>query len=181
MIFGHLGIAFLLKSKFYKRSLILLIILCYIPDIIYYVISWLLRYVSLPLYQFGLAHWLLSLFSTDTSWTNNLIPVSHSVILYVIFISVFLIYLGFHNRVRSGLVYSLAIVSHLAVDIVFLEDNIWWGVSLLYPFDPNANSWALIYSNSPYFWFIYLIIFIVGFFTILWAFSKHEGRQEFEP
>ena len=181
MIFGHLGIAFLLKSKFYKRSLILLIILCYIPDIIYYVISWMLRYVSLPLYQYGLAHWLLSLFSIDTTWTKNLIPVSHSFILYVIFISVFLIYLVIHNRARSGLIYGFAIISHLIVDIIMLDH--YWGVYLLYPFDPNPTHSLpfLMYSDSVFFWLIDLVIFIIGFFTILWAFSKHEGRQELEP
>ena len=181
MIFGHLGIAFLLKSKFYKRSLILLIILCYIPDIIFYVISWMLRYVSLPLYQFGLAHWLLSLFSTDTSWTKNLTPVSHSIILYVIFISLFLIYLLVHNRIKSGLIYGFAVFSHLLLDILFL-DHYWGdrGVYLLFPFD-SASLPVLLTSDWLYFWFIDLGIFIIGFFTILWAFSKYEGRQELEP
>ncbi len=179
MIFGHLGIAFLLKSKFYKRSLLLLIFLCYIPDIIYYLISWSVQYVSIPTYQYGLVHWILSVVGVEYSFAKNLIPLSHSIILYAIFLSLFLIYFLFHKRARSGLVYSLAIVSHLLLDIVFLDH--YWGVSLLYPFDPNANQWAPMYSESLYFWFIDLIIFIIGFFVILWAFSKYEGQQDLEP
>lgn len=178
MIFGHLGIAFLLKSKFYKRSLILLVILCYIPDILYYFITWILQYVTLPTYEYGLAHWILALFGAESSWAKNLIPLSHSFILYLIFTAFLLAYLLFHSRIKAGLIYTFAFLSHLVVDI-FLLDH-YWGVYLFFPFDsdPTHSLPFFVYTDSTIFWLVDLALFIAGFFAILWAFSKYEGREE---
>ncbi|MHA1266235.1 MAG: hypothetical protein ACTSRS_13465 [Candidatus Helarchaeota archaeon] len=165
MIFGHLGIAFLLKSKFYKRSLILLIICCLLPDLLYYLLL-------------GIQY-LILLINPTLLIVQYVIPITHSVILYVIFILFYMIFSIPRNQVVSALIYGAAILSHLLFDFLLPDANM--GVPLvylLYPFDSSIFHFLPYISiDANLFWFLDLLVFIIGFFVILWAFSKYEGRE----
>ena len=175
MIFGHLVIAFLLKSKFYKKSLLLFMIFCFLPDIIFYILFG-MQYVVTMEYStlnYGLLRWILSLAGTEISFVEFAQPLSHSLVLYAIFLEIFLVYFFTRKRIISGLVYSGAILSHLLCDFLMLDH--YWGVYLFYPFDPSLDHHLPylgldMYSQNAVFWLIDLLIFLVGFFVLLWAF-----------
>lgn len=186
MIFGHLGVAFLLKSKFYKRSLIILIPCCFIPDIIYFLFYG-IQYIivsNYPSIYNGLLGWILNLSGAEITITNiksSSMAFSHSIILYVIFLSFFLIYSFIHGRTSSRLIYVGAILGHLGLDILLLDHL--YGVFPLFPFEPTLEVFPpqfflpLFNFESAWFWIIDLSIFAAGFFVLLWAFSKYEGSE----
>jgi hypothetical protein len=182
MIFGHLGLAMLLKAKYYSKSLIFLIIFCYLPDIVFYVffgVQWTLITDYPPIWS-GLLRPILSLTGTHLSFIDYPLPLSHSIILYVLF--TFILLLGFSARKRSilGLIFTVALFSHLLFDILIPDATI--GVPIVYPFypfDPAITHYVpfLAWDNAV-FWLIDLSVFIFGFFTVLWAFSKKSGQEE---
>jgi len=182
MIFGHFGLALLLKAKFYNKSFFLLIIFCYLPDILYYLffgIQWVLI-IDYPPILTGALRPLLSMTGSSISFIDYPIPLSHSIALYLIFSFILLITLFIQKRSLGGLLFTGAIFTHLLAD--FLVPDATLGVPIVYPFYPfdPAITHALPYFlwDSTYFWLIDLSIFILGFFMGLWAFSKKSGRAD---
>jgi len=182
MIFGHFGLAILLKAKYYNKSLIYLLFFCYLPDILFYIffgIQWTLVTNYAPILT-GLLRPLLSLTKTSLSFINKPLPLSHSIILYVLFAIILLV--GFSARKRSivGLVFVIALFSHLLFDILLPDATISIPIVYpFYPFDPSITDYIPfpIWDNAI-FWLIDLAVFIFGFFVGLWAFSKKSGREE---
>lgn len=184
MIFGHLGLALLLKSKFYKRSAIFLIICCFLPDIIYYTLFG-INYVVVmdyPLINGGLLRWLISWSGAEFTFLDNPIPLSHSIALWLIGISIFITLFALKNRIVPALMYSGAILSHLLLDFLLPDAHV--GFPLVYPwypFDPALNHFLpYFFLDRSLFWLIDLLVLIAGFFAILWAFSKNEAQLEYE-
>ncbi|HUY00738.1 MAG TPA: hypothetical protein VMV49_14350 [Candidatus Deferrimicrobium sp.] len=126
----------------------------------------------------GLFQWILEMTNADFSLIDNSIPLSHSIALWLIFISIFLILLGTRKKLVAGLLFSGAILSHLLVDFLLPDAN--RGVPLVYPFypfDPSLYHFLpYIYIDAMVFWLVDLSIFILGLFVLLWAFSKKEER-----
>ncbi|NVM53087.1 MAG: hypothetical protein HWN66_05245 [Candidatus Helarchaeota archaeon] len=185
MIFGHLGVAFFLKAKFYKRSLIILTIFSFLPDIIFYILFGTQNImVNYPPISNGLLGWLISVFGSDFALIDFPLPMSHSIVLYVMFISLFLILAFSRNRIGSGLIYSGAILSHFLFDFLMPDANLKPEriIYPFYPFDPDLlHGISRIPLNDSLFWVIDLIVFIAGFFVVLWAFSRNEAKWDYEP
>ncbi len=182
MIFGHLGLAFIFKAKFYKRSLILLIILSFLPDILFYIlfgIQWTMVMSYNPIFN-GLLKWILNLTGSSPTLVDFASAPSHSIILYVMFFSLIIVLLGLHKKLVSGLIYGGIIFSHLLFDLILPDANRWNIVYPLYPFDQTPLNLYQVGINDTIFWLIDLSIFVLGFFLYLWAFSKNEGRVEFD-
>lgn len=183
MIFGHLGIAFLLKSRFYKSSLILLIICCYIPDILFYIffgIEWTIQMNYSSVY-YGAIRWIVAISGSEFSLIKYPLPLSHSIIIYVIFISIFFIIYYYNKKSKVGLVYAAAIFIHLLCDYLLRDANIAAPIVYpLYPFDPSIYHFLPpdFILDANIFWMIDLLIFMIGFFLVLRAFSKNEGRGD---
>ncbi|MFX1293762.1 MAG: hypothetical protein ACFFD2_02715 [Promethearchaeota archaeon] len=179
MIFGHFGFALLVKAKFYKRSLILILICSYLPDLLFYIlfgIQWTLVMSYSPVFN-GLLRWILSISETSFSLTDDPSAPSHSIILYIIFISIILIYLVIRKKIVSGVIYGGVILSHILFDLILPDAN--RGKPIVYPFYPFYSAHLELYIlDATLFWLIDLSIFIVGFFLMLWAFSKKEGLFE---
>lgn len=181
MIFGHLGLAFLFKAKFYNRSLLALVIFCYLPDLIYYILfgTQYILVMDYPPINFGVIRWLISITGSDITLIKNPVPLSHSVILYTIFIVVFVVLLIPRGHVKRVLFYGAIILVHLLFDFLLPDANMKVPlVYLFYPFDPSiANFLPYLYWDALVFWFLDFLIFIAGFFVLLWAFSKNVGRE----
>jgi len=184
MIFGHFGLALLFKAKFYRRSLILILICCYLPDILFYIffgIQWTLTMPYSSVFN-GLLKWILSITGTTITLVDYPLPLSHSIIIYFIFGIFFLLIYFMKKHSIAGLFYLGIIFIHLLFD--FLLPDVTFGVPIvypLYPFDPVlTHAFPYLFIDADIFWLIDLTIFLVGFFVILWAFSKKEGRTDFE-
>jgi hypothetical protein len=182
MIFGHIGFAFLLKSAFYKRSLVFLLICSFLPDIVFYIlfgIQWTVTVPHSPLLN-GLFQWILTMTKTDFSLIDNPLPLSHSIALWLIVIGIFLILWGARKKLVPALFFGGVILSHLLFDFLLPDANM--GVPLVYPFypfDPSLTHFLpYLYIDASVFWLIDLSIFILGLFALLWAFSNKEGRTE---
>ena len=178
MIFGHFGLAFLFKSKFYKKSsIIFLLICCYLPDILlvlFFGIEWVIR-MPYPPILYGMIRNILTLGGDSYTFIDDPSMPSHSVIIFLIFISIFLIFFIGRKKLASGLVYGGAIFSHLLFDLLLPDTNRLKPIVYpLYPFDSAPLEFYILDANL--FWLIDLSIFILGFFVILWAFSRYEER-----
>jgi hypothetical protein len=183
MIFGHLGLAFIFKAKFYKRSLILLILFSFLPDILFYVffgIQWTIVMTYNPMFN-GLLRWILNLTGTPVILVDDPSAPSHSIIVYVLFFSLILVLMtiGSRKKVVAGLIYGAILFSHILFDLLLPDAN--RGKAIVYPLYPfNQTPLEFYIMSDTLFWLIDLSIFVLGFFLYLWAFSKHEGRVEYD-
>jgi hypothetical protein len=185
VIFGHLGLAFLFKAKFYSKSFMLLVVFCYLPDLFYYLffgIQWVLV-IDYPPILSGVLRPLLSITGFSLSFIDYPIPLSHSIALYLIFSSIFLLVFFIHKRSLGGLIFTGALFTHLLADFLLPDATI--GVPIVYPFypfDPSiAHALPYFIWDSSFFWLIDLSVFILGFFMGLWAFSKKGGQADIVP
>lgn len=179
MIFGHIGLAFLLKSKFYKKSSLLFLLFCsFLPDILFlafFGIEWVIRMPYPPIF-YGMIRSILTLAGGSYTFIDDPSMPSHSIIIFIIFISIFLIFFIGRKKLVSGLVYGGAIFSHLLFDLLLPDAN--RAKPIVYPFYPFDSAPLEFYIlDVNLFWLIDLSIFVLGFFVILWAFSRHEEQS----
>lgn len=183
MIFGHFGIALMLKAKFYKRSLIYMLFFCFLPDIVFYILFFIQRSIIMPHppYFNGLLQWILEITGIELSIEDNPLPFSHSMIIFSIFIMIALILTIPRKKLISGLIYSGAILSHFLFDFLLPDANI--ATPILYPLYPFNSTFFIepFLIDNMVFWMVDLLVFIGGFFIILWAFSRNEERGERLP
>ncbi len=179
MIFGHLGIAFLFKSKFYNRSIIFLIICSYLPDILFYIffgIQWTLLMPYNPIFN-GVIRCILNVTGISISFIDDPSMPTHSLFLIILFLLLALFIALIYKHFKAILIYSGIILSHLLFDVLLPDAN--RGKPIVYPLYPiNSTPFELYILDSTIFWLIDLSIFILGFFIILWAFSVKEGRTD---
>ncbi|MHA1131286.1 MAG: hypothetical protein ACTSQI_12760 [Candidatus Helarchaeota archaeon] len=127
----------------------------------------------------GLLRWILNLTGSEVSFIDDSSAPSHSIIIYVLFFCMVMLLLIPRKKVISGLIYGGMLFSHILFDLILPDAN--RGKPIVYPFYPFSKTPLEFYiMDSTLFWLIDLSVFILGFFILLWAFSKKEGRIEFE-